>query len=64
MKRDTFLVALGLFVVGYGTNVSTPFLVLYRDRLDLSANATQLIFVVYVVGILSTLMLAGQLSER
>ena len=64
MKRDTFLVALGLFVVGYGTNVSTPFLVLYRDRLDLSANATQLIFVVYVVGILSTLMLAGQLSDR
>ena len=64
MKRDTFLVALGLFVVGYGTNVSTPFLVLYRDRLDLSANATQLIFVVYVVGILSTLMLAGQLSDH
>ncbi len=64
MSRNAFAVALGLFVVGYGTNVSTPFLVLYRDRLGLGANETQLIFVVYVVGILSTLMIAGQLSDR
>ncbi|MFT4987752.1 MAG: MFS family permease [Acidimicrobiales bacterium] len=64
MNRNTLSVALGLFIVGYGTNVSTPFLVLYRDRLGLNTNATQLIFVVYVVGILSTLMVAGQLSDR
>jgi len=51
-------------MVGYGTNVSTPFLVLYRDRLGLGANQTQLIFVVYVVGILATLMIAGQMSDR
>ena len=62
--KHTIAVALGLFVVGYGTNVSTPFLVLYRDRLGLGANQTQLIFVVYVTGILSTLMIAGQLSDR
>lgn len=43
--------------------MSTPFLVLYRDRLDLNDNATQLIFVVYVIGILATLMVAGQLSD-
>lgn len=64
MNRNTIAVALGLFIVGYGTNVSTPFLVLYRDRLGLGANNTQLIFVVYVAGILSTLMIAGQLSDR
>lgn len=64
MNRNTIAVAVGLFIVGYGTNVSTPFLVLYRDRLGLGANDTQLIFVVYVVGILSTLMIAGQLSDR
>ncbi len=64
MNRNALAVAVGLFVVGYGTNVSTPFLVLYRDRLGLGANATQLIFVVYMVGILSTLMIAGQLSDR
>jgi predicted MFS family arabinose efflux permease len=64
MNRNALAVAVGLFVVGYGTNVSTPFLVLYRDRLGLGANSTQLIFVVYMVGILSTLMIAGQLSDR
>ena len=64
MNRNALAVAVGLFVVGYGTNVSTPFLVLYRDRLGLGPNATQLIFVVYMVGILSTLMIAGQLSDR
>ncbi len=64
MNKNTLTVALGLFIVGYGTNVSTPFLVLYRDRLGLNANTTQLIFVVYAVGILSTLMIAGQLSDR
>lgn len=64
MSRNAIAVAIGLFGVGYGTNVSTPYLVLYRDRLGLSDNQTQLIFVVYVVGILSTLMIAGQLSDR
>lgn len=64
MSRNSIAVAIGIFMVGYGTNVSTPYLVLYRDRLGLGDNATQLIFVVYVVGILSTLMLAGQMSDR
>jgi len=64
MSRQAQAVAIGLFVVAYGTNVSTPFLVLYRDGLELTDNQTQMIFVVYVVGILSTLMIAGQLSDR
>lgn len=64
MNRQALAVACGIFVVGYGTNVSTPFLTLYRDRLDLNANETQLIFVVYVLGILGTLLLAGQMSDR
>lgn len=51
-------------MVGYGANVSTPFLTLYRDRLDLGSNATQLIFVIYVLGIVATLLIAGQLSDR
>lgn len=57
-------VAVGVLVVAYGTNVSTPFLATYRDRLDLGQSATQLIFVVYVVGILAMLFVAGQLSDR
>lgn len=59
-----FALTLALFVVGYGTNVSTPFLVRYRDRLGLGDSGTMLIFVVYVIGILSMLLVAGPLSDR
>ena len=64
VTRPVVLLSLGLFVVSYGTNVSTPFLVLYRDRLDLSPSQTMAIFVVYVAGILLTLLFAGPLSDR
>ncbi len=64
MSRNALTVALGLFIVGWGTNVGTPYLVIYRDRLGLGANQTQLIFVIYVAGILSTLLISGQLSDR
>ncbi len=56
--------AAGLFMVAYGTNVSTPFLVLYRDRLSLSSSQTMAIFVVYVGGILMALLFAGPISDR
>ncbi len=64
MARHTWVLAAGLFVVAYGTNVSTPFLVLYRDRLDLTSSQTMAIFVVYVAGILLTLLFAGPASDR
>ncbi len=57
-------VAFGLFAIAYGTNVSTPFLVTYRERLDLTVWQSQTIFTVYVVGILATLLVAGPLSDR
>lgn len=64
MNRQSFAVAFAIFVIGYGTNVSTPFLVPYRERLDLGDSQTQAIFVIYVVGILVTLLLAGQFSDH
>jgi len=63
-RLDIRLVATALFVVSYGTNVSTPFLVLYRDRLDLSDSQTMAIFTVYVLGILAALLVAGPISDR
>ena len=51
-------------MVAWGTNVSTPFLVLYKDRLDLNRSATVGIFVIYVFGILGALLVAGPLSDR
>lgn len=64
MSRHAWTVAAALFAVAYGTNVATPFLGTYRDRLDLGDSATQLIFVVYVGGILLSLFLAGRISDQ
>lgn len=64
MNRSAWLVAITLFLVGYGTNVSTPFLVLYKERLSLGQSATMGIFTVYVLGIMGALLLAGPLSDR
>jgi len=63
-RRHTLALIAGLFVVAYGTNVSTPFLFLYKERLGLSASQTMAIFAVYVTGILATLLVAGPLSDR
>ncbi len=64
MSSHRVALTAGIFVVAYGTNVSTPFLVEYRRRLDLTESATVAIFVVYVVGILAALLLAGPASDR
>lgn len=64
LSADVLIVTGGLLLVGYGTNVSTPYLILYRDRLDLGPSSTMAIFTVYVLGIFSTLLLAGPLSDR
>ncbi len=63
-RRPAIVLCIALFTVGYGTNVSTPLLVRYQERLDLGATTTLSIFVVYVVGILGTLLVAGPLSDR
>ena len=53
-----------MFLVSWGTNTSTPFLIRYQDRLGLGDSATMAIFTVYVVGIIGTLPLAGPVSDR
>lgn len=63
-RSNPLLLAIGVLLVGYGTNVSTPLLVLYKERLDLGDSATMAIFTVYVLGIFATLLLAGPVSDR
>lgn len=63
-RRQAQVLGLAIFFVAYGTNISTPFLVAYRDRLDLGNSATMAIFTVYVAGILGVLPFGGQLSDR
>lgn len=56
--------AVALFAVAVGTNVPTPLLLLYRDRLDLSPDALAAVFGVYAAGLVPALFLAGPLSDR
>lgn len=64
MNRAQRTLAAGLFVVAWGTNVSTPLILRYQDRLGLTDTGAVGIFTIYVGGILLALLFAGQLSDR
>ncbi|MEL6893000.1 MAG: MFS transporter [Actinomycetota bacterium] len=64
MSGDQRRLAAALFVVAWGTNVSTPLILRYQDRLALSNSGAVAIFSVYVAGILLALLFAGRLSDR
>ena len=53
-----------LFAVAAGTNVPTPLLLVYQERLDLSAEVLTALFGCYAAGLVPALLLAGQLSDR
>ena len=53
-----------LFATAFGTNVSTPLLLVYRDRLDLSPTVMTAIFGVYALGLAPSLLLGGPASDR
>lgn len=53
-----------LFAVAVGTNIPTPLLLVYRDRLDLSAGTLTAIFGSYALGLVPALFLAGPASDR
>ncbi|MEX0834777.1 MAG: MFS transporter [Nitriliruptor sp.] len=55
---------LTLFAVAFGTNVPTPLLLIYRDRLGMSATLLTVMFAVYAVGLVPALLVAGPLSDR
>ncbi len=53
-----------LFAVAAGTNVPTPLLLVYQERLDLSAEVLTALFGCYAGGLVPALLLAGPLSDR
>lgn len=61
--RPRRFLALALFSVAFGTNVSTPLLLLYQDRLDLTTFATTALFAVYPIGLLPALLWSGPASD-
>jgi len=60
LNRLTF----ALFTVSLGTNVPTPLLLVYRDRLGLSEADLTAIFGCYALGLIPALFLAGSASDR
>jgi hypothetical protein len=59
-KRAVF----ALFAVAAGTNVPTPLLLVYQERLDLSAEVLTALFGCYATGLVPALLVAGPLSDR
>ena len=55
-KRAVF----ALFAVAAGTNVPTPLLLVYQERLGLSAEVLTALFGCYAAGLVPALLLAGQ----
>jgi predicted MFS family arabinose efflux permease len=53
-----------LFAVAAGTNVPTPLLLVYQERLDLSPQVLTALFASYAAGLVPALFLAGPLSDR
>lgn len=49
--------------MSFGTNVSTPLLLLYQDRLQLTNFTTTGLFAVYPIGLLPALLWAGPASD-
>ncbi len=63
VTRGRAALALGLFAVAYGTNVATPLLLVYEQRLDLSPWTVTALFAIYPVGLAPALAYAGPASD-
>ncbi|MFE0425084.1 MFS transporter [Streptomyces sp. NPDC058953] len=63
--RPGFLAAAGVFAIGMaGTTLPTPLYGLYREELGFSELTVTLVFATYAVGVILTLLLAGNHSDR
>lgn len=63
LRTARFALSAALFAVAFGTNVSTPLLLLYQQRLDLSAWTVTAIFAIYPLGLAPALVVAGPVSD-
>lgn len=53
-----------LFAVAFGTNVPTPLLLIYRQRLGLTPTTVTAVFASYAVGLVVSLLLSGPAADR
>ena len=63
-ERASRHLAVSLFAVSFGTNVPTPILLVYQQRLHLSATMLTAVFGAYAVGLVPAILLSGPASDR
>ncbi|NUP49303.1 MAG: MFS transporter [Catenulispora sp.] len=56
--------AFALTAVGWGANQFAPMVLLYRERMGVSASAAEAVFGLYAAGLVPGLLIAGPLSDR
>ncbi len=59
-----WLVAYSLFITLLGTNIPAPLLALYRTQWNLSTGMVTLLFAIYAIVVIPTIIISGQLSDR
>ncbi|MFL6116050.1 MAG: MFS transporter [Catenulispora sp.] len=62
--RSWLRAAFALAMVGWGANQFAPMVVLYRERMGVSAAAAEAVFGLYAAGLVPGLLVAGPLSDR
>ncbi len=60
MKRMLYVI----LAVAFGTNVASPLFPLYQRQFGLSTADVTVIFAVYALGVLATLLVSGSIAER
>lgn len=63
MSAGRRALALALFAVAFGTNVATPLLLIYEQRLGLSRWTVTALFAIYPIGLAPALVYAGPASD-
>lgn len=63
-RRSLDALTYALFTVALGTNIPTPLLIVYRDRLGLGESDLTAIFGCYAIGLIAALVVAGAASDR
>ncbi len=62
-RTGRWALGIALFAVAFGTNVSTPLLLLYERELDISPWTVTALFAVYPIGLAPALVYAGPASD-
>jgi MFS family permease len=62
--RPFLILSVAFFVLLLGSNLPTPLYAVYRERFGFSSAVLTLVFATYMVVLVPTLLLCGQLSDR